>query len=117
MTARILVADDDEPIVELVATILEQEGHIVERAYDGRQSVDRLDRDGLDLLITDYMMPHHTGLELIDHLAARPGVAVPVILMSAVRPTPPAPPPPNAFLAKPFDLDALLALVARMLNA
>jgi len=44
MTARILVADDDEPIGELVATILEEAGHTVERAYDGRQAIDRLDR-------------------------------------------------------------------------
>jgi DNA-binding NtrC family response regulator len=113
MSATILVADDDAPIVEIVAAVLEDEGHTVLRAYDGAEALMHLDRDGLDLLVTDNMMPRLSGVELIAHLHAHPRLAVPVILMSAV--TPVRMPPTVTFLPKPFDLDRLTSLVDHLL--
>ena len=116
MGATILVADDDATIVDLVADVLLDEGHTVLRAHDGGQALARLEADGLDLLITDNMMPGLSGLDLIRRMHAAPALAVPTILMSAA-PVAPPPPPPTAFLPKPFDLDDLLHTVARLLPA
>jgi CheY-like chemotaxis protein len=115
MPATILVVDDDEAIVDLVATILWDAGYGVLCAYGGRQALARLERGGIDLVITDNMMPEVGGLALLASLRARPDPAVPSILMSAVRPATP-PPPPTVFLPKPFDLDDLLALVSAVLT-
>ena len=115
MPATILVADDDIPIANLVALILEDEGYVVLLSYNGRHALQQLELAACDLLITDNMMPGVTGLELVEHLHANPALAVPVIMMSAVRPLR-APPPPTVFLPKPFDLTELLDLVERLLK-
>lgn len=115
MPATILVADDDRPIADLVALLLEDEGYVVLCAYNGQHALRQLELAACDLLITDNMMPGLTGLELVAHLHAHPALAVPVIMMSAVRPFH-APPPPTVFLPKPFDLTNLLALVERLLK-
>lgn len=113
MPATILVADDELFIVEFVATVLEDEGYTVCRAYNGRDALAQIERGGCDLLITDNMMPHLSGTQLIARLRANPELDLPIILMSAVAPRPTA--PLVAFLAKPFDLDDLLARVEMLL--
>lgn len=114
MAATILVADDEEPIVEIVAAVLALEGYTVLRAYDGAAALAILLEGQVDLLVTDNMMPHLSGVELIAHLHGHPGIAVPVILMSAV--TPVLMPPRVTFMPKPFDIDRLIALVERLLR-
>ncbi len=114
MGQRILVADDEPFIVDIVATVLEDEGHTVLRAYDGSQALARIENGGCDLLITDNMMPRLSGLELIRRLHEQPQLTIPTILMSAVHPDI-LPPAPTFFLPKPFDLEHLLSLVERLL--
>ncbi len=117
MPAIIVIADDDPAIRDLLAIILGEVGHTVHTACDGDEALALLHRHRPHLLVTDHQMPGLTGTELLAHMAATPADATPTLLISAVRPTPPAPPPPNLFLAKPFDLDELLTLVARLLAA
>jgi DNA-binding response OmpR family regulator len=114
MVATILVADDETYIVECVATVLEDQGHAVLRAYDGMAALALLQRGGLDLLITDRMMPRLSGLELIACVREHPAAAGSVILMSVARPA--VLPPGVAFLPKPFDLGRLVALVDRLIG-
>ena len=113
MPATILVADDDAPIVAIISAVLEDVGHRVLRAYDGAAALAQLLAGQADLLITDNMMPHLSGVELIAYLHDHPALAVPVILMSAVAPV--RLPPAVTFLPKPFDIARLDALVARLL--
>jgi two-component system sensor histidine kinase/response regulator len=113
MNATILVVDDELPIAELVATVLEEEGHRVIRAHDGATALARIKADGFDLMITDNMMPFINGTELVGFMHDNPALATPVILMSAVRPI--APPPKAVFLPKPFDIDDLVAQVRTLL--
>lgn len=114
MAATILVADDEIPIAELLADLLEEVGYRVILAYNGADALQLLEHERPDLLLTDNMMPRLSGLQLIAHLQQRAIPAIPVILMSAVRPEPrPAVP----FVTKPFDLDHMLDLVARLLPA
>jgi CheY-like chemotaxis protein len=112
MTARILVAEDDEAIRELLATFLEEEVYTVLRAREGQEAATQLAHHGYDLLLTDQMMPELLGLELIAPMRTAPGRVVPAILVSASRPETA---PPIVFLPKPFALTALLSVVARLL--
>jgi two-component system response regulator VicR len=117
MAGTILVADDDDTILGLVAYLLEDEGYRVLRASDGAEALACAQREAPDLVLTDIMMPRMTGVELLARLRAAPALAVPVILMSAVTRAPNPLPPRTAFLPKPFELAALLELVSRLLPA
>lgn len=116
MAATILIADDEEFIVDLLATLLEDEGYRVLRAFNGVEALRHLEQERPALLLTDNMMPRMSGLELIQHLHANPHLAVPVIMMSAVLVMPP-PPSPTIFIRKPFDLDRLLVMIEAQLTA
>lgn len=63
--ARILVVDDDISIRALLREILEEEGHLVEEAGDGKQGVLCYRAQPADLVITDILMPEKDGVELI----------------------------------------------------
>ncbi len=113
MTATILVADDEIPTAELLADLLEEVGYRVILAYNGADALHLLERERPDLLVTDNMMPRLSGLQLIAHLQQHATLTIPVILMSAARPEQyPAVP----FVPKPFDLDHMLDLVAKLLT-
>ena len=116
MSRTILIADDEEFIVDLLATLLEDEQYRVLRAYDGEQAFQAVERDHPHLIITDVMMPKLTGTELALRIRDldTERAATPIILMSAVR-QPPAIPQTH-YLAKPFDIDQVLALVEKLLH-
>ena len=111
----VLVVDDEPAIVELIALVLEEEAMEVVRAYDGAQAWAILQTRPVDLLLSDIMMPRLDGLQLLRLVRESPGLgSLPVILTSAVNKVDAS---GLAFLAKPFDLDVLLALVERYLPA
>lgn len=60
--ATILVCDDDKDIVEAISIYLEQEGHQILKAYDGQQALLILQKNEVDLLIIDVMMPKLDGI-------------------------------------------------------
>jgi DNA-binding response OmpR family regulator len=64
---RILCADDETPILDLLATLFSDAGHIVETASDGQTAFEMLQEQpaGFDLLITDGVMPRLDGAGLI----------------------------------------------------
>ena len=66
--ARILVADDEEGVRSYLAEALEREGHAVLRAADGSQAAEILDREGVDLVITDLKMPGLDGMALLQKI-------------------------------------------------
>lgn len=110
--ARILVVDDDRPIRDLIATVLEEAGYEIRQAIHGSQAMALLDDALPDLIISDMMMPIMDGVTLCHYAKERWDIAV--ILMSS------APPAvidagQDAFLSKPFTLDTLESLVARVL--
>ncbi len=111
--ATILVVDDDGMRCDLLQDLLTEEGYEVRCAHHGGAALDEIGRSLPDLVLTDIQMPHLDGLGLLRCLADK-SVALPVVLMSAVRPN--DVPVGVAFVAKPFDLDALLATVKGTLN-
>lgn len=116
MTKTILIVDDEEFIVDLLATLLEDEHYRVLRAYDGAQALLVVQRERPALIITDIMMPRMSGTELAAKLRAREeSEATPIILMSAVRN--PLTVPNTIYLPKPFDIEHVLELVTLLLPA
>jgi DNA-binding response OmpR family regulator len=116
MTKTILIADDEEFIVDLLATLLEDEHYRVLRAYDGEQALQAARMERPELIITDIMMPKLSGTDLAARLRAEEeesGEATPIILMSAVRS--PIAVPNTIYLPKPFDIDHVLELVTLLL--
>lgn len=115
MTKTILIVDDEEFIVDLLATLLEDEQYRVLRAYDGEQALRAARRERPELIITDIMMPKMSGTELAARLRAEEdGISTtPIILMSAVRS--PIAVPNTIYLPKPFDIDHVLELVTLLL--
>ncbi|MDQ3655346.1 MAG: response regulator [Chloroflexota bacterium] len=106
----ILIVDDEPFIVDLLALALEDEGYQVSRAYDGEQAWSSVCKRRPDLIISDVSMPRLDGLDLLNRLRQRRGLArIPVILMSAARRSVDI--PNTVFIPKPFDLDRLLSLV------
>ena len=65
---RILVVDDDAAVRGVLQTILEAAGHCVEIATNGREALDRMTGGGIDLMITDLVMPEQEGIETIKRL-------------------------------------------------
>lgn len=115
MTKIILIADDEEFIVDLLATLLEDEGYTIARAYDGEQALAEARQSPPNLIITDIMMPRMNGIELARRIRAQEagGRQTPIILMSAV--TNAVAIPGTIYLPKPFDIDHVLELVNRLL--
>lgn len=63
--ARILLLDDEEALLRLMADVLEHDGHEVITSTDGRRSEEHNLITTLDLVVTDLMMPNSDGLEVV----------------------------------------------------
>lgn len=80
---RILVAEDNRLILETVAQSLTREGYDIIKAADGRECMNQLEHNFVDLIITDLYMPHLNGLEVISNLSARNKNITPIMVLSA----------------------------------
>jgi CheY-like chemotaxis protein len=118
---RILIADDEPEVVDLVQMMLELEGgYTILSALDGLQTLDRVRTDRPDLILLDVRMPKISGLAVLDRLRANPATAgIPVIMLSVVMTYPEVRMALErgavAYLAKPFELREMTRLVARVL--
>ncbi|MBP7336445.1 PAS-domain containing protein [Niveispirillum sp.] len=79
--ATILVAEDEPELLTLVAGFLEREGHAVRRAADGVEALERFEEGGIDLLLTDLVMPALGGVRLA-HLVTELDPSVTVLFMT-----------------------------------
>ena len=77
----ILVCDDDKEIVEAIEIYLSQEGYRILKAYDGAEAIQLLEKEEVNLLILDVMMPKLDGIRTT--LKIRENNSVPIIILSA----------------------------------
>ncbi len=115
--ARVLVLDDEEEVRRVLVRALRSAGHQAIEAENGRDGLELVKSEPVDLVITDLVMPEVDGLEFIKDLARlRPGTKVIAIsgggiwdkqslltlagMLGALR-----------TLEKPFELKSFLALV------
>jgi DNA-binding response OmpR family regulator len=83
VTKRILVAEDNKLILETVVFKLQKEGYEVVKAMNGKESLEYLQNDTFDLLITDLFMPFISGLEVISSLRSEMKSDLPILVLSA----------------------------------
>lgn len=79
--AKILIVDDERPIVETLRYNLERVGHTVCAAYDGRQAISVAARERPDVIVLDVMLPIIDGFSAC--AAIRSLMNVPIILLTA----------------------------------
>jgi DNA-binding response OmpR family regulator len=82
--ARILVAEDEKQIADMIAFKLTNGGHQVIRAQDGEQALQLAASDPPDLIMLDAMMPVLGGFEVLRMLKANAALqSIPVIMVTA----------------------------------
>jgi DNA-binding NtrC family response regulator len=119
VSARILVAEDDELTLELLEKVLRREGYDVVGVADGRAAIDKVQAESFDLVLTDIQMTRASGMEVLEAVRST-GREIPVVLITAYA-------EPGAvmdaigrgaadYLGKPVDVEAVRATVARTLE-
>jgi CheY-like chemotaxis protein len=117
--ATVLVVDDEFGIVDVLETILTDEGYRVLTACNGRQGLVRLSEEKPEVILLDFMMPILGGGDMLRAMAAEPAYQrIPVIMMSSISEEAVA----NrckgyaAFLHKPFRAAVVLSTIAGVLD-
>ena len=120
--AKILVIDDDDQVVSVIARWLSKAGYEVECACDGKRGLRFLENEPVDLIVTDIVMPGKEGLETIS-MIRKMKKTVPIIAMSGAGSY-----GPELYLSmalslgadhalqKPFDKELLLSTVRMCLS-
>jgi putative nucleotidyltransferase with HDIG domain len=81
---KILIVDDEEAIREVVSTLLEAQGYECASVSNGRLAKDFLERNEVDIVLSDMMMPEMDGLSLVEWLRkAEPDI--PAIMVTAMH--------------------------------
>jgi DNA-binding response OmpR family regulator len=115
MKLKVLVADDEAPIANVVAMKLRNAGMDVTVALDGQEAYELALADRPDFMITDLQMPGMNGLELCARLTAELSERIPTILLTAkgfeIDAATIAHLPICRIMAKPFSPRELLARV------
>lgn len=114
---KILIAEDEEPIANLLRMNLKKAGYECTCAYDGEEAADKMEEGHFDLLLLDIMLPKIDGYELMEYAKA---LGLPVIFITAMGTT------ENKvaglkmgaedYISKPFEVVELLARVEAVMR-
>ncbi len=107
MTLTVLIVDDEPDVRRILMDVFRDEGYQAIAAEDGLRALELAERRHPDIVLSDVAMPRLDGVTLAKRLA-RWNPPIPVVLMSAAHASGIGQVP---FIAKPFDLDDLLAIV------
>jgi CheY-like chemotaxis protein len=111
---QVLVVEDESYLCDLIADVLEAEGHHPRLAGNGREALDLLRDFTPDLILLDLMMPVMDGWEVMSTLRADPDLAhIPVVIITAIYDLKRTQTETgaSAVLTKPFDIDQLAQVV------
>jgi len=119
---KILIAEDDPSIRDLLTQILRLEGYVVEAHAEGASALASLKAAAPDAVVLDLMMPNVDGLELLNHIRSEAATStLPVVILTAKG--------DDAttwagwsggcdyYMTKPFEPDELLSTLARLMHA
>jgi CheY-like chemotaxis protein len=112
---KVLVVDDDRGFVEMVRSVLSEDGHDVTAVADGKAGLEAVSQMAPDVILLDLRMPRLDGRAFASRYARSSGHHAPIIVLSA-RATEADLPVAGAsgYLSKPFELDDLLGLMRRV---
>ncbi len=118
MSARILLVDDDPALRDALGEVLTDEGYEVRLAANGREGLHALDGWRADLVLLDLMMPEMGAYAFRAVQRQRERNPSPVLILSAAPglPATGADLDAVAVVGKPFRLEELLSLIARILR-
>ncbi|WP_224241633.1 ATP-binding response regulator [Hyalangium gracile] len=112
----VLLAEDEEALLEVFASVVTDLGHTVLSAHSGDEALGLARAHQPDLIVSDHMMPGLTGVEFLRSVRRDERLAgTPFILVSAVLPQ--GAHEANAYLAKPVSLEAFERMVQEELRA
>src|ERR1051325_7954699 len=119
MAKKILVVDDERHIVRLIQVNLEQCGHEVSTAFDGKEALEKVESDRPDMLVLDVMMPFMDGFDVLRTLKENPETRdIPVIMLTAKSQDVDVfrgwQSGVDCYLIKPFNPKELVAFVKRI---
>jgi DNA-binding NtrC family response regulator len=118
MSERILVVDDEQSMRDTLQIMLVKEGFDVDMAGNGKEALEKIERGGYDLIVTDIKMPQMDGIGMMESFRNRGNV--PVIIMTAYATKDQAIRALNLgaafFIEKPFRKQEFLNFVHRALS-
>ena len=79
---RILVVEDDKSLNKMICTKLNREEYLTFPAFDGEEAIEIMDKEHIDLIVTDIMMPRMNGYELI-RLLRGTSYFLPILIITA----------------------------------
>ena len=85
MGKKVLVVDDDKNAVKFLSVVLEENGYEPVIAYDGREGLQKIEENNIDLIVLDVMMPKKTGFVLFKELKRKDEYKdIPILMLTAV---------------------------------
>src|SRR5262245_24888056 len=115
---RILIVEDEPDLLRGLAKALREEGYAVDTALDGEEGLFKATETAYDAIVLDVMMPKLDGFELLEKLRLKR--KTPVLMLTARNRTPDRvrglDSGADDYLAKPFDLDELLARLRALIR-
>lgn len=120
MTKRILTIDDSKTIRDMLRMTLVDAGFEVLQAVDGQEGVEVMERETVDLVITDINMPRMNGYEVVRHLRDRPNLkGLPILVLTTEsdgdKKNLAREAGATGWMVKPFDPDRLIATVRKVI--
>ena len=117
--SRILIIEDEEKIARFIELELSHEGYETEKALNGREGLELIEKGGFDLVILDIMLPELSGIEVLRR--ARRVTDVPIILLTArdsvTDKVSGLDMGANDYMTKPFAIEELLARIRVILRS
>lgn len=118
MQKHILIVEDEQTINRMIANYFKKEGYVVSQALDGEEALSIFNREAIDLVCLDIMMPKMNGWEVAYQL--REQSMIPIIMMSALSEEDDILKSyalkVDDYITKPFNPRVLVAKVANMLE-
>ncbi|MEH0022849.1 MAG: response regulator [Desulfobacter sp.] len=113
---KIMIVDDDPAITRYLEVLFQDNGYLTCIADDGKAAMDVFKKETPDLITLDLEMPEEWGPRFFRKLSKIKGFSTPVIVISGLSGRQYSIPKADAFFAKPFDKDEVLAAVKKILT-
>jgi CheY-like chemotaxis protein len=118
--ATVLVVEDEFGVADLIEAVLEDEGHRVLTAANGKQGLELLTGEHPDLVFLDYMMPVMNGAAVLNSIADDPSLRdIPIVMMSSLSEATVAERCSGytIFMRKPFKITDVKSLTKRLIGS